>query len=294
MKFIGLIIALNLSFAFGQMLDNRDGNAFTGQPFFNADFIQRNHLKRISGTFMIRKPGSSFRKTEYYQTFEFSQEGELSLQSETYPEDGTIDTTLTEYGYDGANNLVLIRKKTRDGFIAQDFSLDSNGRIVEEVVSKEFYDTSTQDVLYTDVNKETFTYFEVDDQVKKVSYNSYGLPYLEEIFYYNEDGYLLKKTEKIRMTSTVYTYNYSYNDKGLLASIEKTAAGKEEVLEKYVFEYDEFNNLSEKHVYRNGVYTTEIQIIYNNKTGLLSSVITRAVATGVMAILRFDDFEYYD
>ena len=38
----------------------------------------------------------------------------------------------------------------------------------------------------------------------------------------------------------------------------------------------------------------DIQILYNSKSKLLASVITRQVSTGFMMIIRFKDYEFYD
>ena len=96
------------------------------------------------------------------------------------------------------------------------------------------------------------------------------------------------------MTSQVYTYDYAYNEKGKLASIKKTSNTQEGVLEEFKFKYDELGNLVEKHIYRNGVFTTDIQFIYNSKTKLLATVMTKQVSTGFLMILRFKDYSFYN
>jgi YD repeat-containing protein len=63
--------------------------------------------------------------------------------------------------------------------------------------------------------------------------------------------------------------------------------------EEWFFKYDQLGNLIEKNIYKKGVFTTEIQIIYNNDTKLLSSVLTREVSTNFIMILRFMEYEFY-
>ena len=106
--------------------------------------------------------------------------------------------------------------------------------------------------------------------------------------------YLVEKVERIRMTSTTYTNTFSYDERGKLASIQKTSNRKDGIIEELKFRYDELGNLIEKHVYKDGVFTTDIQIIYNSKSKLLATVITKQVSTGFMMILRFQDYEFYD
>jgi len=50
----------------------------------------------------------------------------------------------------------------------------------------------------------------------------------------------------------------------------------------------------EKHVYRNGVFITEFEMIYNEKSKLLSYVLTRDVSTNFIMILGFKDYEFFN
>jgi hypothetical protein len=117
---------------------------------------------------------------------------------------------------------------------------------------------------------------------------------LDEYFNYNDEGYLLERIERVKMTSMVYTYHYEYNEKGKLAAIRKSSNSAEGYIEELKFQYDELGNLLEKHVYKNGIFTTDYQMIYNSKSKLLSTVITRQVSTNFLLILRFQDYEFFD
>jgi hypothetical protein len=59
------------------------------------------------------------------------------------------------------------------------------------------------------------------------------------------------------------------------------------------FKYDEFGNLIEKHIYKNNRFVTDIQVIYNLKTGLISSILTRDVSTNFISILRFEVVKFF-
>ena len=63
--------------------------------------------------------------------------------------------------------------------------------------------------------------------------------------------------------------------------------------EEWLYKYDDLGNLIEKHIYRNGKFVTDIQVIYNVDTKLLSSLLTRDVETNFIQILRFMDYEFY-
>ena len=276
-----------------QVLDNRDGMAFTDKPFFNTAFIKKNKVKKLKGSFTYKKQGEMMRPTEYKYVYEFNKAGQLISTYETRTDDGTLDTTWNIYTYDSNNNLIKHSKTEKDGFLSVHYTYDSLNRVVTEEYKRDI-DSNNRIVRSLSFNKEKIKYADYGNQIKKTRYNNYDLPYLDEFTNYNELGYLVEKIERIKMTSTVYTYHYSYDEKGKLAGIKKTSNRADGVLEETKFEYDELGNLEEKQIHKKGVFTTEVQIIYNRKSNLLSSVITRQVSTNFMMILRFLDYEFFD
>ncbi len=233
------------------------------------------------------------RETEYVYLYKFDRNGNLTSTIETCPDDGSKDTVRNIYRYDENNLLIAHLKSDQDGFQSIYFKYDSLGRVISEEFKRETVDTSHQVIESTTFNKETFVYQDFGLQTKRTRYNSYNLPYLDEFFNYNELGYLIERVERLKMTNDVYTISYEYNEKGLISAIRKKNNKHEEFTEEYTFEYDELGNLEQKHLYRKGEFTTDIQIIYNSKSKLISSVITRQVSTGFLMILRFRGFEYY-
>lgn len=291
-----ILITISFFFAFvsnSQVLDNRDGMAFTDKPFFNTDFIKENKVKKLNGTFTYKKQGEMMRPTEYKYVYEFNRNGQLISTFETRTDDGTLDTTWNKYYYDNRNNLAKHSKTDKDGFLSIHYTYDSLDRVITEEYVRDI-DSNNVIVRSLSFNKERIEYADYGNQIKKTKFNNYDLPYLDEFINYNELGYLVEKIERIKMTSTVYTYHYSYNEKGKLAGIQKTSNQTQDVVEELKFEYDDLGNLEEKQVHKKGIYTTDIQIIYNRKTNLLSSVITRQVSTNFMMILRFLDYEFFE
>lgn len=291
-RILFLFLIVN-SFSYAQVLDNRNGEAFTDKPFFNEDFIKENKLKSLKGSFVYKKKGEVMQTTKFKYVYRFDTAGHLSSSFETRADDGTKDTTWNIYLYNDENELMIHRKTDQEGYNSVHYVYDDKGRVVQENYTREI-DSNYQIIRSLSFNKEKIKYFEYDLQTKSTRYNNYDLPYLDEFWNYNEDGYLIERIEKIKMTSTIYTYAYEYNDEGKLAAIRKSSNRKEGFLEELLFEYDELGNLIEKHIYKNGEFITDIQIIYNSKSMLLATVITRQVSTGFMMILRFKDYEFYD
>lgn len=274
------------------MLDNRNGDAFTDKPFFNQEFIQENNVQQLNGQFTYKKPGDIMRTTEYKYVYEFDSLGRLISSFETRKDDGTKDTTWNVYLYNENNLLVEHKKGDGKGFTATAFEYDQKGRIIRESNVREYVDSLGAEHR-TILNSETMTYEDYGKQTKKTIYNSYDLPYMHEFTYYNDLGYLVERVQRLTMTSTVTKYKYEYNEKGYIASIKVYQLGDEIPSEESVYEYDEHGNLLDKHYYRNGVYTTEIEMIYNAKSKLLTYVLTRDVETNFIMILGFKDYKFF-
>lgn len=275
-----------------QVLDNRQGNAFTDQPFFNQEFVRTNQLKQLKGTFVYKKRDELMKTTDFSYVYNFDKEGRLASTFETRTDDGTVDTTWNVYVYDVDDQLIAHRKTDQEGFTTVRYRYDQQGRVILEEHVRDFKEEGVEKTLV--FNKEEFKYFDSPQQTKRTRLNSYGLPYLEEFFYYDESGYLTERVERIKMTSTILAYKYEYNENGLLSAIHKTKSDQPDWSEQEFYKYDELGNLIEKHVYKNGEFTTDIQIIYNSKSKLLATVITREVSTGFLMILRFLDYSFYE
>lgn len=277
-----------------QVLDNRKGEAFTDRPFFNQTFIKENKLKKLSGSFVYKKPGELMHKTKYKYVYEFDSLGHLIATYETRTDDGTKDTTWNLYEYDDSDRLLIHRKTDQEGFTTVHYAVDSIGRVISEEFKRDIVNDANTIERSLTFNKENSTYVTYDNQTKRTRYNNYGLPYIDEYYNYNDLGYLVEHVERIKMTSTVYTSQYQYNREGRLAAIRKSSNQEDGYIEELLFDYDALGNLVEKHIYKRGVFTTDIQIIYNSKSKLLATVITRQVSTGFMTILRFQDYIFFD
>lgn len=281
-----------------QLLDNSKGNAFSEIPFFNEAFIKTNKIKSLKGTYSHKKMGDKMRETEYIYAYEFDKEGRLSYSLETKKGNHGTDTLILFYGYDAKGNLSYVRQKDLKGFWSTHYEYDAENRKIREEYRRDI-DTTSHSPLNplfersTVLNFETMKY-QVDQlQTKMTVFNNYGFPYVEEIDQYNADGYILKKEEKLKMTSQITNTAYEYTGKGWLSKITITSPANPNSNQEIVFKYDEQGNLTEKHVYRNGTYITDIQIIYNTKTGLISYILTRDVPSNFISILKFNEYDYF-
>lgn len=275
------------------MLDNRFGSAFTDKPFFNVDFIRSNKVHKLNGKFTYKKSGDMMRETQYMYVYEFDSLGRLNSSFETRKDDGTVDTTWNVYVYNETNQLIEHKRGDGKGFTSTGYAYDEKGNQIKESYIREYVD-SLGNAQRTVLNSESMKYEYYDLQVKKTVYNNYDLPYKYELIKYNELGYLVEREERLIMTMSVTTIKYTYNDKGYIASISSFEGANTIPTEENLYLYDDFGNLLEKHLYRNGVFTTEFEMIYNEKSKLLSYVLTRDVATNFIMILGFKDYAFFN
>ena len=278
-----------------QILDNKRGLAFTDEPFFNVGFIKQNKVKSLKGEYTFKKVGDIMRKTEFKSNYQFDSLGQIISTFETRDENGIKDTINNIYEYSSKNQLAVHRKKDSGGYSSIHYERDSLGRIISEETHRDIINKKGELERTIVLNKEFIKYdFSSKTQQKKTIYNSYELPYMDEISHFNADGYLTERVENLKMTSGKIKYIYEYNEKGLVSAIRSAANINGIFNEEWLFKYDNYGNLIEKHVYKKGVFTTDIQIIYNIETKLLSSVLTREVQTNFIMILRFLDYEFWD
>ena len=295
-----LLIFLLISSTFcsqAQLLNNKLGEAFTDKPFFSSELVAQNNIQKISGKFTMKKLGDILRKTELKREYYFDEKGRLIKSFETIHAKNGFDTLIAIFEYDDLDRLIATRSKDQYGFYAKHYEYDSLNRPIREEYRRNLNAgaNSLDFVLGEEfiVSYETASYESYEGQEKKIVYNSYGVPYREEITYSNEEGQITERIDRLKRTSGIKQTVYKYNEKGLLDSLEISSnqSGKSHRL--YTFEYDDFNNLMAKQYFKNGEHQTEYQIIYDGKTMLINYILTREVATNYITILKLDEYSFY-
>lgn len=286
------------NYTFGQLLDNSQGNALSDRPFFNEDLIRENKIKSISGDFTVKKVGDILRDTELGRTYFFNQKGQLVKSLETTQASIGLDTLVSYFEYNEAGDITAIRTKDHYGFYATIYKYDSLGRVIREEFRRNLNKNSSS--LDLEIGKEfvvtyeTSSYQEFDGQQKRTVYNSYGTPYKDVFTYYDEDGLITQKVERLQRTSGTKSTNYSYNEKGLLDTIKVVSSQSGIKKREYVFSYDEWNNLIKKEYYKNGEYITEERVLYDEETMMINYIMTQEVSTGYIMVLELSKYEFYD
>lgn len=281
-----------------QLLDNSRGQAFTEYPFFNTQFIRASRIKEIKGSYTFKKQGDRMRQTDYVYVFSFDEQGHLVRHYETAKGEIVTDTVVRYYTYDASDNMLTKRINEKRGFMTTYYTYDDQDRVIREEIWRDI--DTLHSLLTPDIersilwNSETMTHEKYGTQHKKRTFNSYGNQYLETSTYYDSLGYLSEVQELYTITRDQYSTKYTYGNKGWVENI-KTFHGIDPVpLTELQFTYDQYGNLSSKKEYKNGVFTTEYQVIYSGSTGMLSSVLIREVSSNFISIIRFSEPTFWD
>lgn len=294
MKIAFGILFLVPLFCNSQILLNQEGEAFTETPFFNVDVIRSNHIKSIEGNYSTKKPGEVIRESTDWFRYRFDEQGRLLESQDIRTVNRKKDTTVHQYSYNSLNQLTEHRKTENGGYTTSKYVYDSLNRLQTELTYREVIHGQSKQVLQSNlVNTEYFQYVMRPNEREQVRYNSYRLPYMDEVSFFNKDGYLIEKKTNYRMSSIEHSTKFSYDEHGLLAS--KAHFNDQDVIaeQEWKYRYDTFGNLIEVHYFRYGQLQKDLQIVFDTKTQLLGSTIQRDVETNFLLILRFTKITYY-
>jgi YD repeat-containing protein len=237
------------------------------------------------GIYSYKKAGQPIINSNEHYVFEFDEEGRFISSYETHKNDGTNWKNWTIYVYSAKNELITIKKGRLSSLKCKEFKYNDQGICVEEKTYIENQTTKNQ------IRKFIFTdkiSVQRNHKVQIRTYNnSFGLPYLTETIKFDTNGYLLEKTEQFLVSLQTVTTKFTYTEKGFISSIQKINSDDPTALEEQKFEYDESGNMTEKKSYKNGVYLTEMNFLYNSKTFFLVNVLLQDVASNSITLFMF-------
>ena len=273
----------------GQMILNQSGQAFSKPQFFNEQFIKKNSIKKVSGTYSFKKNGDRIRETPGHYSYSFDEQGKLISIIDLKWNGKKLDTLVYYYSYNKDGILTNIKESEFGGITEKEMHYDSLDRIIKIVNFRVILDKNGNTINKTEINEETYSY----NGIKKITYNSYGLPYLISFNTFDEDGYLLSSQDKLKRSGTVSIKKYKYDEKGYLKGIDTFYDKNPEPVETTTFAYDPFGNITERLQKKMNTLVNDLQIIYDTKTQLLYSIIRRNPSTNFMEIIRFTGYEYF-
>lgn len=295
---IAILLFIPLTVLHAQILTNKNGNALTNMPFFNTEFIQRNHIQTIKGRFVYYQLGHSPVVSTDFCAFTFNKEGNIIQRKEFKGYLNHKDTVVTIYRYDKKGRLALLGSYNFYGAYAYSYKYDKNNHLIYRAFHQNT-NIHFSDSLPFSIDKlkviysENSSYQQNGNQWKQSVLNSAGKPYKEIIRTYNKEGQLINETNRILRTLETIVHSYSYNEEGFIDTLKIRSTRQNTPNQTFIFTYDENKNLLSKLEYTEEKYIYQTQIVYDRKGWFISDILRQHVPTNFMDILEINTYKRF-
>ncbi len=290
-----IILTLFTFTVFCQVIDNQLGKGFEQFPVFNVKYIKQKKVKSIKATFFTKKTGDIMRESPKHTIVEFDLLGRLVLNKEISKSGVYTDINHTEYVYNVKGLVTKERKKMGSNWKVTDYFYDTTGQVIKEEYHLEtiLFSDDGYTIEDTLLDYESSRYKQYPNQKKRIVYNSYGSPYLDIIYYYNKSNQIIEIGKKLKTTSEINETKLFYNASNHIDSLVFFSSLTPNETESVYFTYDKQGNILDKKLYVNNKLIYRIEFVYNEKTGMLSSILKQEIATNFLSIIRFET-KYFD
>lgn len=296
MRFILIVYLCLLVFpaSASYIFDNQNGQVLSDRPYFDVAFIKSHGIRKIKGHFLTKASMDIIRETNQVYTYEFDRLGQLIREYQIK----NNDTIITLYTYDADGHITYIMNSFRAGFITEHFIYDKLGRIIlketRREVNKKTSNLEFEAAESYEISSEKYEYIDLGSgNYKMLYYNKMGKVYKEEFFFLNEEKLLKKQETRMVIGSARKEILYLYDQKNRLTEIKSESWIMGHTKENKKFEYDEEGKVMAMHYYKNDHYETEYQILYDEQTHFVKSVISRNAANDFITILKFTEYSFY-
>jgi hypothetical protein len=299
-KFIQIVLngigLLALPFAMhAQIIDNRSGNAFKEEMFFNQQFLWTNKVKSITGVVSIKRTGRPIEQRPDMIVYRFNEVGLLHKLDKVSSVMTFVDSLTIEYQRGELGEVQVKKENGTKGYYTTQFNYDKEGHLVRldfgkaENVATEKTKLAPGQVV--NVNSETYQWQEAGKNVwKRNNYNNYGLQYSNLTITRNDLGYLVSEVEELIMSGRTTTRTYTYNDRGWISKIE-TSDNLKNPLKAESFIYDQLGNLVKVEYRESAKLIREVEILYT-PTMLIEAFLDHDIQSNNIIITKFS-YEYY-
>lgn len=290
-----IILTLFTCTVFCQVIDNQLGKGFDQFPVFNPKYIKQKRIKQIKATFFTKKTGDIMRESPKFTVVEFDLLGRLVLHKEVSKSVDYTDINHLEYSYNTKDLLAREKKKLGNNWKVTDYFYDTIGQVIKEEYHLEtiFFSDEGYSIQDSLLDYEISRYKNYSNYKKRIVYNSYGNPYLDIMYYFNKSNQIIEIAKKLKMTSEINETKLFYNQKNQIDSLVFFSSLFPKETESVYFTYDKYGNIIDKKIYINQKLIFRIDFVYNNKTGMLSSILKQEIASNFLSIIRFET-KYFD
>lgn len=269
------------SAAHAQIIDNAEGTAFVGDHFFNCDFIKINGIASIEELYQVKRDGHPIVSNKGSVFYQFDDVGQLISRTETRSYFSQITTTVSTYSYE-EGQLVSECTEMKSGITCSDHTF-KEGRKVTTCYSKKSVDDTGKELILN-VNCEEFQWSGNSDLTQQYKVlNNHGLPYSTVVVNYDENGYLMSKSERHLRGGWSRKTGYEYNERGWVHVKTSQEKSEEPVVEH--FTYDDLGNLELVETTEGDVWK-KTDTIYS-KDGLLEALLRTSSENSDIHIVKY-------
>ena len=296
MRLFFFILMIPTSFL-GQMLDNSDCAAFSGEPFFYTEFIRSNKIKSITGVVSTKADLQVIKSKGLVTKFFFDDSGNLSKQFESFYRGKKKDSSITTYHYDENKNITTKRMSDSYGFFSYNYSYNDRGDVVSKKYCRDENATNNKNHFklkkqYAIVN-ETYSYVRKDSTMQKNVHNNHGGIYQKEYYTYDENKLLIKLEKKLIVNHKKAQTTFRYNDLMMVSEMTTQKDLGKDAYSRFVYKYDHLGNLEVIDEYRNEELKTHSEVIYDKATLLMKALLVQEVDSNFITITKFS-YAFFD
>ncbi|MDZ4750185.1 MAG: hypothetical protein SGI87_01125 [Flavobacteriales bacterium] len=289
-----LLVILTAQSFQGQIIDNRLGNAFREEMYFNREFLWQNKVKKITGTYAIKRPNRPIDQRPDLLVFSFNEVGLLSQIDKVTSVLSLVDSLTVHFKRNDLGEVEIRSEKNARGFSSTKLVYE-DGKVVrvdfERAENVATEGKKLEAGKSTLINSEAYTYSDAGPNAsRKSSYNNYALLYSNEIVTKNELGFIVNRREELTMSGKTREALYTYNDKGWVSRISYTDnVGSAPRTDD--FYYDEIGNLLKVEYRESNELLKEIEVLYT-ETMMIEALLNHDLRSHDIEIIKFQ-YEYY-
>jgi len=296
-RVILLLFCLSINQLFAQMINNESGQIFTETPFFNEKYIRSVKLKSITGTISSKKELGAIKSSGKKEAYIFNENGNLTVHYMSSKTKNKPDTTFTFYEYNLKNENTIFRVSDSYGFYSYSKKYNDLGKLINKTYSREKNASKSKmnfklEEKYV-IFQESYLYENKDSIIEVTTLNSNGRPYQRQIYYYDSFNYLFKIHSRLLISNSTKYEKYTYNDRGLLKSIQYFNNENETPIKELRYDYDEWGNVTFMDEYKDNVRVIHKELLYDPSTLILKTILSQDLVSNLITIVKYKP-EFYN
>lgn len=264
----------------GQVVAVQQGHALYEEPFFEASFIQEQHIREVQATVVYKDELLPIQETRTKWSFSFHPTGRLQSHYKLLDNGSWVDSTSVYLSYNESGQVIRRRERDLFGIHYYAYRYDSLDRLIWEKYSR----PKVRNVAPVITTYEHQVYA---DTVTKTRLRHEGEAAFSEVLQRtNRDGILLESTQRYTFGGFYNRSERIFDQSGRVARVIREEREEERTVREYVFQYDGQNRLIAEDVYAEGdSWLAHNEFVY--KDALLDAYLSRDEQTQRILIVRF-------